>query len=91
MKKIALDMETLRVESFETTAAAADRKGTVHAAGESEDTGCESQGLTYCGSCGPTDCLDPSCGPPCEPTFPSSCEGTCMGESCDSACVIVTC
>jgi hypothetical protein len=86
MKKIVLNLNALRVESFETTGRAVERRGTVHAAGASEDTGCESEGLTYCGSCGPTDCLDPSCGPPCEPTFPYSCWGTCIGETCDAWC-----
>lgn len=85
MKKIVLNPDALRVESFETTDRAVERRGTVHAAGASEDTACESGELT-CGTCGFTYCLDPSCGPPCEPTFPYSCNGTCIDETCGPGC-----
>lgn len=71
MKKITLDLDTLSVQSFETTAHRADGRGTVRAAGASEQD---------------TECLGPSCGPPCEPTFPYSCWGTCIGETCDPGC-----
>lgn len=70
MKKIILHLDALRVESFVTAAEPADRRGTVRAA---EGTA-------------PTDCLAPSCGPPCEPTFADSCWGTCIDETCDPAC-----
>lgn len=83
MKKISLDLDTLSVQSFETTARPARFRGTVRAAGATE--ACESQGLSYCGSCWPTDCVEPSCGPPCEPTVGDSCHGTCMGDTCDVA------
>ena len=85
MKKIVLSLDALRVESFPTTASASALRGTVRAAGASEDTGCESQGPTHCGSCGPTDCLGPSCGT-CEPTFAYSCYGSCVGETCEDRC-----
>lgn len=85
MKKTFLRLDSLRVESFETTSRSEARRGTVRAAGASEDTGCETGELT-CGTCGFTYCLDPSCGPPCEPTFAYSCGGTCIDETCDPAC-----
>lgn len=69
MKKISLHADDLQVESFQTTARPEHRRGTVHAAGESEG---------------------PSCGPPCEPTFPDSCWGTCVGETCDAGCGPIT-
>lgn len=82
MKKIALSLDALAVESFETTERASIHRGTVRAAGASGDPDCQSGDLT-CGTCGFTYCLDPSCGPPCEPTFPYSCGGTCIDETCD--------
>jgi hypothetical protein len=86
MKKLSLRVEELAVESFDTTSAHRIRQGTVHAASVSEDTTCESEALTFCGSCGYSHCLDPSCGPPCEPTFAYSCGGTCIDETCDINC-----
>lgn len=86
MKKIALSLDALHVESFPTTENASAHRGTVRAAGVSEDTDCQSQALTYCGSCGPTDCVEPTCGAPCEPTFPYSCWGTCIDVTCDVGC-----
>jgi hypothetical protein len=84
MRKIALDLDTLSVQSFETTARPAHLRGTVRAAGGTNEE-CQSQGLSYCGSCWPTDCVEPSCGPPCEPTVGDSCGGSCMGPTCDLA------
>lgn len=82
MKKISLDLDTLSVQSFETTANPARLRGTVRAAGATED--CQSQGLSYCGSCFHTDCVELTCGAPCEPTVGDSCHGSCMGPSCDA-------
>jgi hypothetical protein len=76
MKKIALDLNALRVDSFATTARDSGRRGTVHAAGASEE---------------PTQCLGPTCGT-CEPTFAYSCYGTCVGDTCEDVCsAMVTC
>lgn len=76
MKKIALDLNVLCVESFSTTTGDAGRRGTVHAAGNSEEA---------------TQCLGPTCGT-CEPTFAYSCYGSCVGDTCEDVCSsIVTC
>lgn len=91
MKKINLDLANLRVESFETTASAADLRGTIRAASITDED-CETQYLSYCPSCGDTQCLDATCGSPCEPTFPYSCDGSCVGDTCNApSCGLFTC
>lgn len=85
MKKIALSLDALHVESFPTTENASAHRGTVRAAGASEDPGCQSQEIT-CGTCGFTHCLEPSCGWGCEPTIGDSCGGTCIDATCDAGC-----
>jgi hypothetical protein len=68
MKKLALDLEALVVESFHTAPLHATADGTVHAH-ESGDTECE----TEWASCYQSVCV--TCG--------DSCHGSCMGPSCD--------
>ena len=85
MKKISLDLDALRVESFETTTDARTARGTVRGAESAEPTE-----ATHCGSCeascGPTFCLF-TCGQSCEPTCGDSCHGSCMGETCELTCI----
>jgi hypothetical protein len=76
MKKIALALETLHVESFETTPRTEHPRGTVHGAGASEDTNCPAV----------------SCGTSCDGTCGDSCHGSCLGETCEFVCTgILTC
>jgi len=75
MKKLKLELDELKVESFQTDRGASAR-GTVRGQGEgSYELGC------------PT--MDPSCNGSCEGTCPGSCVGTCGGScygSCDATC-----
>lgn len=68
MKKLALDLEALVVESFHPAARWDEARGTVHPR-ESGDTECE----TEYASCYQSVCV--TCG--------DSCHGSCMGPSCD--------
>ena len=68
MKKLALDLEALTVESFHPAPRDTRADGTVHAH-ESGDTECE----TEWASCYQSVCV--TCG--------DSCHGSCMGPSCD--------
>jgi hypothetical protein len=85
MQKISLNLDTLLVESFETTTGMEQPRGTVRGAESAEPTE-----ATHCGSCeascGPTFCLF-TCGQSCEVTCGDSCHGSCMGETCDFLCV----
>lgn len=90
MKKISLNLESLRVESFETTSRAADERGTVRGNALSETTCqqviCDCQTNGY--ECDTNDCetaaatCGDSCTFHCSQTCPVntcaySCEGTC--------------
>lgn len=90
MKKISLQLDSMRVESFETTSAAAAPRGTVK--GHASDSTCFERYCT-CDSANPecesVDCLETeaitcgiSCTFYCSQTCPAntcaySCEGTC--------------
>lgn len=98
MRKLALELDALRVESFDT--GAGDGRGTVRgnflgAAGagairESDPWTCAGDPESCGGSC------DPSCNGSCDGaascygTCNRSCNGTCQGGSCDT-CLFVTC
>jgi hypothetical protein len=96
MKKMSLQLDSLCVESFETSATPTPRRGTVRAAGATEglDPSCgppcePTVGDSCWGTCtGCTEGLDPSCGPPCEPTVGDSCFGSCIGCSEEVLCGI---
>jgi hypothetical protein len=87
MKKLSLDIHALRVESFDT-AAAARAGGTVHGHATGFGPGC------YGGSSGEVQCVCDtweynSCGCPVEETVYGSCAGTCdasCGGTCDVSC-----
>lgn len=103
MKKLRMALDDLRVDSFETGAAAA-RLGTVHAHATTRDTnpvptpktvGFECHGLTH----GWTECGNHTCQPTCA-VIPTdcysfeSCPGTCPMQgtchyTCGTKCVIV--
>jgi hypothetical protein len=90
MKKLNLSLEDLAVESFETTAADADRRGTVHGA-QASDTTCQ-QIICDCPTngrecisnpCGTDDCtVAITCGDSC--TF--FCSHTCPPNTCAYSC-----
>ncbi len=91
MRKLTLDMDALRVESFD--AGAGDGRGTVR--GNVEDAAqvavpvsdpwtCAGDPLSCGGSC------DATCSRSCQATCDRSCNGTCAGGSCDT-CLFVTC
>ena len=69
MSKLRLDLDALRVESFETVAGAAAERGTVRAHDDSLDPGGPSRGAT--------------CGLTCPASCPPSCPGTCFW-TCDT-------
>lgn len=84
MKKMKLDLDDLKVESFETTAESQDGEGTVYGyitqdltqCGDCTNFLCEPTNNRTCGStCGPT------CGNTCGNTCPSTCNNTC-GSTC---------
>lgn len=88
MKKISLQMDALRVESFETTSHPAALRGTVKGAGTGvsaclTECGGESCDPT-CQSCELTQCQAETCG--------FTCENTCGGPSCElTQCEALTC
>lgn len=96
MRKLRLDMDELRVESFDTTAAGGARRGTVRGNADgvasAEPDTCQSQDAqcsddSNCAQSCPWTCAgDPvSCGGSCEGschTCPDTCGRTC-GETCD--------
>lgn len=71
MKKMSLDLDTIRVDSFSATPEAAEEAGTVEANDASFAYSC---GNTYCGSC-------PSCATNCH-----TCDPTCIGNTCWDSC-----
>lgn len=80
MKKITLDLDDLKVESFETTAEASDAPGTVH--------GYITRDLTLCDQCTDSTCGS-TCGGSCSPTCTNTCAPTCAqtcSSTCDSTC-----
>ena len=76
MRKLKLEVEDLRVESFDTLADMEVPRGTVRGHGDSEGSGCDV-----------SQCLEDSCG--CPLTGPTcailSCNGTCY-NSCPNTC-----
>lgn len=70
MKKLNLNLEDLRVESFDTLPAPQGEKGTV-----------QGYGTPPLVSCGETAC-DDTCFGTCE----QSCNGTCEGDTCEGTC-----
>lgn len=89
MKKLALDLDGLAVESFDT-APAAGRGGTVHArsgttyADESCNGTCDFSCAHSCVSCAWT--CDAAC-----PSWGGTCAGSCAGATCGSTCDYPTC
>lgn len=89
MHKLRLQMDDLRVESFETTAAAR-AKGTVFGEQCTCYTECTCPGCPTCdATCGETcgNTCDASCAYTCAYTCDDvSCGGTCGGNSCYGTC-----
>jgi hypothetical protein len=73
MKKLNLDLDTLLVESFETSSQR-DERGTVRGHGYTDTT---------CGQrvCGCPTVMGPTCAATCE-----SCDGTCGEQTCAASC-----
>lgn len=96
MKKLTLDLDTLRVETFETAGTGGDGRGTVQGNGVSDTTcnerlcGCPTNGLdcgsrvTDCG-CVSFTCLTACNQGSCQETCMYSCGPTC-GYSCEGTC-----
>lgn len=77
MKKLRLNLDTLRVESFSTQPAADRRSGTVR--GHSQHDPTHHAGCTWAGCDGSSGCVSgPTGGPP--PSF-YSCDSTCQHEN----------
>lgn len=100
MKKLRLDLDHLRVESFDTSGGGAAPRGTVRGAArhptleESYDPSCLG-GDSCDGSCGDTclscdaSCINGTCYASCNGTCAASCNGTCVAScygSCDVTC-----
>lgn len=84
MNKLKLQLEELRIDSFDTSPAAKS-KGTVFG----EQCTCWTQcGQNTCPGC-PT--CDATCNGTCDGTCDASCNGTCGGYSCDYGSCYVTC
>lgn len=95
MKKLTLQVDDLRVESFETVRTEAPR-GTVRGNAPTwycseqidctYDYGCETENVSCGGSCNGS-CVD-TCGASCNGTCAASCYGTCEAtcNSCDYSC-----
>lgn len=104
MKKIQLELDSLQVESFETTPAGSGAQGTVYGltlSGEPElctdfticlrECPVPTAGLT-CGTCNPT--CGSTCGSTCGTTCGSTCQGTCdftCGNTCSETCGTALC
>jgi hypothetical protein len=87
MNKLRLTLEDLRIDSFDTTAAARE-KGTVVAQQDCTCYSCENTcpafetcDLSCYYTCQAT-CDDPSCGVTCPDTCGPSCGGTCRNYTC---------
>jgi hypothetical protein len=76
MKKLMLELDELRVESFETSFEQPDRRGTVH--------GHYSQNGTCPYSCGGS--CDATCPDSCAFTCQGSCPISCVNNTCDATC-----
>ncbi|HEU0013399.1 MAG TPA: hypothetical protein VFQ45_06930 [Longimicrobium sp.] len=85
MKKLTLDLDDLRIESFRTTEQEAEERGTVHA---HDQCGCSCCCTGYTQPCqatcdtSPSHPGYPSCGNTCDY---SACYGTCY-DSCGGSC-----
>jgi len=89
MKKISLQVDALRVESFETTTGLERHPGTIQAASITDED-CDTQYLSYCPSCGDTHCVGITCGEECQRTYIDSCAGSC-GYTCEGCSDFITC
>ncbi|HEY0017631.1 MAG TPA: hypothetical protein VGC13_15070 [Longimicrobium sp.] len=91
MKKLALDLDELCVESFDTTAPPKDSRGTVQGNMQSYYGGtCAQTCYTCAGTCQVTcynscagTCHEPSCN---GGTCYASCQGSCYDQSCGGSC-----
>jgi hypothetical protein len=101
MKKIRLELDTLAVESFDTTAGKSEERGTVHAHRPPYTEGLECESIdvctnwdctyaTECGTCGATNCGTCYGEASCCPTFCGTCYDWTCGETycgtCDPHC-----
>jgi hypothetical protein len=80
MKKLSLALDTLAVETFETTAAELDLRGTVHGHATWQYNGC-----TAARPCNPSSSPDYTMDNTCQDTCMYSCPVSC-GGSCDYSC-----
>ena len=90
MRKLHLDTDALRVESFETEAGGQGRGGTVH--GQSFVPPTEAFACTNYGTCQGTcvqTCGGPTCEPPCRyfPTMYLTCREGCSWTNGDAVCM----
>jgi hypothetical protein len=85
MKKLKLDLDGLRIDSFDTTPAnAVERKGTVQGQFDTAVASCDGTCDNTCDGCSCCCTCCPSCGGTCETCY--TC-GTCPGQwSCDGSC-----
>ena len=86
MRRLKLDLDDLRVESFETTPEIGDTKGTVLGYGATDwgNTCAASECGTCVGTCFGGSCVG-TCAGTCGNTCGSTCAGTC-GNSCGGGC-----
>ena len=83
MKKLKLNLDEIKVESFEIGKKTETNSGTVHGQVESGEIPCFPTSIAYTCPYTQQNCTNASCNP--------TCDETCHGLSCDFSCPLIEC